>query len=112
MGMDVYGESGNYFRASVWSWRPIVAAMADAGFKVPEDWHFNDGAGLRSQEECDELADLMETYLKEHQDREFEMEPPQEALDIFGRNPYSVGRDHLEEWIRFLRECGGKFQIC
>jgi len=23
MGMDVYGKSGNYFRANVWSWRPI-----------------------------------------------------------------------------------------
>ena len=27
MGMDVYGASGNYFRANCWSWRPIVEAI-------------------------------------------------------------------------------------
>jgi hypothetical protein len=24
MGMDVYGESGNYFRNNVWWWRPLA----------------------------------------------------------------------------------------
>ena len=77
MGMDVSGinansPDGEYFRANVWSWRLIHVMMALAnemtdGKAVPqEEWegmHHNDGHGLKTQEECNFLADTLETIL-------------------------------------------------
>ena len=77
MGMDVYGkdpktEVGEYFRANVWSWRPIHAliGIADArneGRLVDDEtmrlMSSNDGAGLETQEECNALANAMERLL-------------------------------------------------
>ena len=78
MGMDVIGsnpttEKGSYFRANVWSWRPIHAliAIADArngGRLVPEETMrlmcSNDGAGLKSHKTCNALADALERLLE------------------------------------------------
>ena len=58
MGMDVYGlepksEEGKYFRASVWSWRPI-ALLCQTWF--PDLWgkieypDTNDGSGLNAED--------------------------------------------------------------
>lgn len=71
MGMDVCGK-GNpdaYFRASCWSWRPIHA-LCDAAIekeKLPFDtnyWGYNDGKGLETAEDCNKLADALESFLK------------------------------------------------
>lgn len=54
MGMDVYGknpisDTGRYFRANVWSWRPLAAVVCHL---CPDEaagcqhWHTNDGDGL------------------------------------------------------------------
>jgi len=56
MGMDVYGkhptsEVGKYFRASVWSWRPIanyVRELAPILCARCRYWDTNDGDGLNS----------------------------------------------------------------
>lgn len=51
MGMDVYGASGNYFRRSVWGWRPLADFCR---WLAPEitahcrHWHSNDGDGLNA----------------------------------------------------------------
>jgi len=86
MGMDVSGikptsEKGIYFRANVWSWRPIhsLMAMANARNKymlmTQEQWEsmdHNDGAGLQTQKECNDLADALESILKNNKElREF-----------------------------------------
>ena len=71
MGMDVYGK-GNpdaYFRANCWSWRPIhtICDMAIHIAELPFDtnyWGSNDGAGLKTQEECNDLANAIELYLE------------------------------------------------
>ena len=69
MGMDVYGrkplnESGEYFRANVWYWRPLWDMIdnlyPDIASKVPNA-HFNDGDGL---EETDTL--VLSNLLKSH----------------------------------------------
>ena len=72
---------GDYFRSNWWGWRPIVclvdAACQMNGFKVDtQSWHYNDGAGPETQEECDKIADALEsilggsqTLLKEEGDR-------------------------------------------
>jgi hypothetical protein len=54
MGMDVYGKAptakvGEYFRRSVWGWRPLadfVLANADEQARGCKYWHSNDGDGL------------------------------------------------------------------
>jgi hypothetical protein len=54
MGMDVYGrqprsERGKYFRASVWSWRPIATLSCAAAPDITagcKHWQSNDGDGL------------------------------------------------------------------
>jgi hypothetical protein len=74
MGMDVYGrrfanewaaagqdQPGCYFRANVWSWRPIHDLMRQlcSDFLDEEmllQMSFNDGAGPEDQQTCDEIA--------------------------------------------------------
>lgn len=59
---------GYYFRANWWSWRPIHV-IADLAIKLAElpfdtrDWGSNDAGGLRTQEDCDLLADAMELFI-------------------------------------------------
>jgi hypothetical protein len=62
MGMDIYGKNDpTYFRASLWSWRPLraISAMAIDKYELglsTDSWGYNDGHGLDNQEECDKLA--------------------------------------------------------
>jgi hypothetical protein len=54
MGMDVYGKeprspAGEYFRNSIWSWRPLLRYVREVAPDVvgeAEGWDYNDGAGL------------------------------------------------------------------
>jgi len=98
---------GIYFRANVWSWRPIHNMICNANdhheLGIPEKtlihMGFNDGAGLDNQEDCSALANAMESLLKEEDD----------IITLEG--PYEVNKDHVQEFIGFLRECGG-FEVC
>lgn len=77
MGMDVYGRNptepaGEYFRANVWSWRPIhllirvANDLADGNLfdeDTLESMAHNDGAGLERQNECTTLAWIMDKLL-------------------------------------------------
>ena len=72
MGMDVYGvapenERGEYFRANVWTWRPLaeyVLEVASEKIIGIEDvsWHFNDGDGLGADDSV-MLAALLDLEL-------------------------------------------------
>lgn len=64
---------GDYFRASWWSWRPIVAliSLASAKHNLSIDtkpYNYNDGDGLKTQKECDELADALQEILGSYRD--------------------------------------------
>ena len=68
--MDLWKSNnpGVYFRASAWSWRPIhaVCHFAINITGLPFDtkhWGDNSGYGLKTQEECDMLADAIGVYL-------------------------------------------------
>ena len=66
MGMDVYGkdpssECGQYFRANIWSWRPIldqiVATCRDlVDDELLEAMAYNDGAGPDDQVTADQMV--------------------------------------------------------
>ena len=59
---------GTYFRASCWSWRPIHA-ICDMAIHIAElsfdtnGWGENSGFGLKTQQECDALAEAIDLYL-------------------------------------------------
>ena len=70
MGMDVYGknptcEAGEYFRANVWSWRPIAALtleLAPEECDPCEHWGTNDGDGLNADQSV-QLAEKLSRSL-------------------------------------------------
>ena len=132
MGMDVYGrnpsdESGHYFRASIWSWGPlyqqIVNRCADLlDTDVLIAMAYNDGAGPDDQDTCTRMAERFESALVVHQDgftAPAELTRVTEEGRIVSReeiarnphlktySPYSICREHVREWITFLRHCGG-----
>ena len=87
MGVDISGrkpktEAGDYFCSNWWGWRPIVVISETAMLNSKLDydtsyWGSNDGKGLRTQKQCDKLADAIELlisnnyneYLAEDDDR-------------------------------------------
>ncbi len=129
MGMDIYGKSGNYFRASVWSWRPIHALCDDLNAKHGlgldlSHWGYNDGAGLRSAKQCEVLALALENEItRKDAPAEYELASDCRVdrqgcfVDNWGqkttetRSAYHTDRAHIAEFIKFLRDCGGSFEI-
>ena len=62
MGMDLYGASGNYFRRSVWGWRPLADYIIDEHPDIASHcqyWHSNDGDGL-NEDWSERLADALQ----------------------------------------------------
>lgn len=67
---DAFEESnpGYYFRANIWSWRPIHI-LCDLAIEIvnaplsTEGWGDNSGNGLKTQLECDILADALDLFL-------------------------------------------------
>jgi hypothetical protein len=128
MGMDVYGKApsntdGEYFRANIWSWRPIHI-LCETVLERDLPWSHNDGEGFGFQAACDVLADKLEEHMKTQPFDIFEVESdcrvsedghfiPYKRSDgpPPGRSAYSVEADHLRKFIKFLRSCGG-FKIC
>ena len=154
MGMDIAGIGNKeaYFRANVWSWRPIhviidfVTEKYTLGINT-ESFGFNDGAGVKRNELCIKLADgikaEMEQFgLKDKEDRiyiaigsswvtypegQFVTEKVvkennlSEMSGILLHAPvaspsglvvpsYSLTKEHLDEFCKFLRVCQG-FEI-
>jgi hypothetical protein len=73
MGVDISGrkpktEEGDYFSSNWWGWRPILAISEAAMLNSKLDydtsyWGSNDGKGLRTQKQCDKLADAIELLI-------------------------------------------------
>lgn len=127
MGMDVYGrkptsDAGKYFRANVWSWRPIHELMVQLcpflGANLLRSMAYNDGAGPKDQAVCDRMADAFDRWLEHNAygatvtSDELAVEPTgqlvsRQAASPDARSPYSIDDDRLKEWVNFLRSCGG-----
>lgn len=132
MGMDVTGRSpdspaGEYFRASVWSWRPIhdliIELCSDLlDEETLEGIGYNGGHGPEDRKTCLQMAARFEQWMERHvtgrsleipgarvtkdgrfvTDEELATNP-----DLETETPYRVEDEHLKEWIEFLRHCGG-----
>ena len=62
---------GTYFRSNWWGWRPIqmVCELADEKYDLGIDftyWGSNDGAGLKTADECIALATALEDLFQEY----------------------------------------------
>ena len=111
MGMDICGRKpknkiGEYFRANVWSYRPIYWLCSVASsqhkektgdflipiktFKGMED---NDGKGLRSQRKCNLLSDYLQE-ITEPLFTEFPFE--EECSDGFKFGVYENGEFYID----------------
>ena len=76
MGVDISGrkpktDEGDYFASNWWGWRPIhaISEAAMLNSKLDYDtsnWGSNDGKGLRTQKQCDKLADAIELLISEN----------------------------------------------
>ena len=135
MGMDVFGRNpiagaGVYFRASIWSWHPIhhlIGTLCSDWFtdELIEAMAYNDGQGIEDQETCSMMANVFETWLQGNNGNGHSLPSPDLQVTHEGRfatakeiadpnvethSPYRVDREHLTEWISFLRHCGG-FQV-
>jgi hypothetical protein len=130
MGMDVYGrdpksEEGEYFRANIWSWRPIHELIEKANVlppKMVEDMGFNDGAGP-SEEQALLLAAAIENMIDGMDDDNTfmlssEVDGPVAALlqalnsqgveIVSPRGPvYQAEVAHVREFVEFCRASGG-----
>jgi hypothetical protein len=148
MGVDISGrkpttDAGDYFRANWWGWRPInyICQLAAEQSKLKIDfsyWGSNDGKGLRTQKQCDKLADAIELlisnstdfneFLSEDTDRVYISSEKQLQLNedypegtllfrpivmsdgTIVEASHSTSLSRISEFVTFLRGCGG-FEI-
>jgi hypothetical protein len=118
MGMDVIGKGidgeKTYFRANVWSWRPIHSLVArlnkekDFGFDL-KYWGSNDGKGLQTNDDCRKLAQAIEEVLETAPDPVPLQLSEGDAKKVFAgttitNDSYSTSHAHLKEFITFLRK--------
>lgn len=131
MGMDVWGRnpsapSGRYFRANIWSWRPIHALIIELCPELFDEQTMarlgiNVGAGATDQATCTIMADRFDQWLEQNvnghmidlglrvtTEGRFVNEQEQ-ATDssLETVSPYQTSDQHLREWVEFLRHCGG-----
>lgn len=125
MGFDIYGrnptsEAGDYMRFSCWSWRPLLYLIGEESSdlldrKALAALESNDGEGPTNQLVCNEIASRLERFLAVSDETEFTLiQRPQTLLWIRRRKTtsrYRVSRARIEEFILFLRNCGGFYVI-
>jgi hypothetical protein len=131
MGMDVYGRqptsaAGKYFRANVWSWRPIHELIIEFCSDLLDEATLdglagNEGAGPLDQRTCTEMADRFEQWMAQHPEGlelESDLRVTEEGKlvwkeelaknpDLETASPYQVNDERLKKWVAFLRHCGG-----
>ena len=75
MGMDVYGSSGNYFRNSVWSWKPLADYIQYVAPEIAshcDHWHSNDGDGLNKEDSL-ALAGILQSEIDSGRCRKYQL---------------------------------------
>lgn len=126
MGFDLTGKSGNYFQANIWSWRPILALCEELNDEKKlnlnlDGWGMNDGEGLHNRTDCLKLAYAIEEHVKQGRQTytlQFEGSLAVNSEGQFverntpgAKSPYETDAEHILEFVKFLRECGGGFEI-
>jgi hypothetical protein len=107
------------FSVNGWQWRPIMELIDKANntfhlnIKDLEKWHYNNGNGLKTQEECNKLADALTKLIgNQPYNRPIRGEhTPKNIPGVkAGVNPFETDVGTVQKFIKFLRECNG-FEI-
>lgn len=136
MGMDINGIGNKeaYFRANIWSWRPIYSILVEiASDIIPKDvldgMQYNNGAGLKTKWQCEALANRLSTWLETNSDGRalsmnhmlckkdnFMVEGIKEVMsgltgamsgaEVRTQTHY-VDDEHLRGFVDFLNKCEG-----
>jgi hypothetical protein len=77
---------GNYFHSNWWGWRPIhmLCEVVNDKYNLKMDmsyWGSNEGKGLRTQKQCDRLADALELILNDNFPKDF-MEDDSNVIQV------------------------------
>ncbi|TYL76760.1 hypothetical protein [Bradyrhizobium cytisi] len=116
MGMDVYGRSpkspeGEYFRNNLWWWRPLAQYICEVAPEIAKNceyWQSNQGDGLNDEDSL-ALACVLQKQIDSGQTAAWV-----EHHDSAQEDPewsYFASVDNVQNFVVFLRECGG-FAIC
>lgn len=125
---------GVYFRANVWSWRPIhdlICTFSDNHQTETGEPLFterelvsmgmNEGAGAKTQQTCNELARRFDIWLEHNASGrsldlgmeiisgsgQFASKEDIENPDVKTESAYRTSDSHIKEFVEFLRGCGG-----
>lgn len=128
MGFDLFGNSGNYFQANIWTWRPIVAILS-------ESRKFSDNTLMKisandskkiSKASAIKMAGVLTSYLKSlpkeinviiteddelRMDKDGHLIEPGDAEWEKGEAAYSTDIKFIKKFILFLIDSNG-FQVC
>jgi hypothetical protein len=107
-GFDIDGYKGNQFHSPLGSWDTLVMLIErlnntyNLNIKNLKQWYRSNGFGLKTQAECNKLADALEslTHGKSYNS----------VIRIPEKNNFSIEVAEILEFIDFLRKCGG-FEI-
>ena len=135
MGDNPSCKQGEYFRANIWSWWPIhnlICHFCDQHAEVFDitliddetlkHMSVNDGEGPSDEKTCQILADYFDTYIEKEMEgdviecqhgpvccskthRFLSAEEEKTVKETY--RAYRVEREHLKEFVGFLRSCGG-----
>lgn len=114
MGVDISGRNpktneGDYFCSNWWGWRPILAlseaAMLNKKLKYDTSyWGSNDGKGLRTQKQCDKLADALELLISNNYNEYLTKDDDRIYICMGSWCEYGTGRFVPSEFTQSLNE--------
>ncbi len=125
MGFDLYGTNGQYFRANIWSWRPIVNLICETDV-LPKD---DPDVVLIASNDGYRVVGALAVAIGDALDRRLAGSPGIEKFtldygngpyvdengcftDVPGRAAYEVDREMIQGFIAFCRSCAdGGFEI-
>ena len=116
MGFDVYGYSGNYFRANIWSWPSILSLIAETEILPHElvvEMGSHDGAEANGKDAL-KIADAIEKAIEGKFANQKIKSTISFQIDALGGSQKNFACEtdigHIKEFIKFCRKSEG-FQI-
>jgi hypothetical protein len=120
MGMDVYGNSGNYFRNNIFYWHPLATYIQKIAPEIARnnpEWHSNHRTGLDAADSV-RLANKLQEEIDSGRCQQYAAQLPLEPTSWTFKDgqkqsskfalPFRV--NNVQDFVRFLRESKG-FEI-
>ena len=129
VGINPINKSGDYFRASIWAWHPIVSVLqqccsAQDRAKLPDSFFQDISVNAKfgaTESQCQLLANRLIQFLEHNvhgaKPVEAALSPMALALAEVAssvsetsdrhKNQFTVTDDMLKQFVEFLQNCGG-----